>query len=532
MSSVLAFPPAPSAVAAVEVLEGALDSAGESVAAGSLAALSDADLLDLTARLHGVSSRAQALAVMATAEVRAREAVTSRGFTTPSRWLEVEAGLSKGESRATLALGEKLTEEFTCTRDAWLAGEISTSAVREITTLIPRRLKALPTDAYAAERDRLEVLAVHVAGTETVPAVRRAIDRAAIVADPVGADAAVVAAKESEFLSFTLVPDGVEVRGFLSTETAAVVLTAFDQCHDKRYRNGLLATEDRDDVDRDAAGRVARTAGARRARREHENAEILAELVTHLLDDGQLGSKHAQRPHVTVTVHSDDYAAGLGGDILLPGFGPVPVPNATIDRILCDAEVHPVLTRRDPSRPAPIDPASAQFPGSVPRSTDPPWRIRTGRGPDGAITGPLDPMGADPTEAQIAADTDVAAIAELSDDLDDHVSWWNRFLGEPARHVLDVGRSYRTAPPKLRRALTVRDGGCAVPGCDVDASRCEAHHITYWEHHGETSVSNMILLCSKHHHQVHEGRWRIVRNEHLDPGDPDFITLAGPTERP
>jgi len=78
----------------------------------------------------------------------------------------------------------------------------------------------------------------------------------------------------------------------------------------------------------------------------------------------------------------------------------------------------------------------------------------------------------------------------------------------------------------------VRDGGCAVPGCDVDASRCEAHHITYWEHHGETSVSNMVLLCSKHHHMVHEGRWRIIRNEHLDPGDPGYVTLFVPEPDP
>ena len=200
--------------------------------------------------------------------------------------------------------------------------------------------------------------------------VRRAIERAAIVADPVGADAAVLAAKESEFLSFTPVPDGVEVRGFLSTETAAVVLTAFDQCHDARYRNGRLTTDDGDE----AEDRIARTPGARRQRREHHNAEILAELVTHLLDGGELGTKHAQRPHLTVTVHSDDYAAGLGGDILLPGFGRVPVPNATIDRLLCDAEVHPVLTRRvgaPPGPPGAPRSMATQFPGqraSVDRS--------------------------------------------------------------------------------------------------------------------------------------------------------------------
>jgi predicted restriction endonuclease len=74
----------------------------------------------------------------------------------------------------------------------------------------------------------------------------------------------------------------------------------------------------------------------------------------------------------------------------------------------------------------------------------------------------------------------------------------------------------------------VRDGGCAVPGCDLDPSRCEAHHITYWEHHGETSISNMVLLCSQHHHMVHEGRWRIERNTDLEPGHLGYVTLVAP----
>ena len=457
--------------------------------------------------------------------------IVPRGFSAGSDCQRWSVGSShefgpRVPARAALALGEKLTEEFTTTRDAWLVGEISTGAVREITTLVPRRLRGLPAEAYVAERDRLEAIALHVARSGTVPEVRRAIGRAAVVADPVGADATAIAAQESEFLSFTPVLDGVEVRGFLSTETAALVLTAFDQCHDARYRNGTLTTDGRDDIDRNASDRIARTAGARRARREHHNAEILAELVTHLLDGGELGTKHAQRPHLTVTVHADDYAAGLGGDILLPGYGPVPVPNTTIDRIVCDAEVHPVLTRRDGASPALPSRATGQFPGAVPRSSDPPWRPRHGPSPSGAMLELLDPPGADPTEEEIAADTDVAALAEFSDDLDDRASWWQRFLGEPGRHVLDVGHSYRTAPPKIRHALNVRDGGCAVPGCDVDPSRCEAHPITYWEHGGETSIANMVLLCSRHHHQVHEGRWHIHRNHELDPGDPGYVALS------
>ncbi|MFN8169567.1 MAG: HNH endonuclease signature motif containing protein, partial [Candidatus Nanopelagicales bacterium] len=58
---------------------------------------------------------------------------------------------------------------------------------------------------------------------------------------------------------------------------------------------------------------------------------------------------------------------------------------------------------------------------------------------------------------------------------------------------------------------------CMFPGCRVDASRCEAHHVLPWERGGATCLSDLILLCSRHHHLVHEGRWRIL----ADPGHPD-----------
>jgi hypothetical protein len=75
----------------------------------------------------------------------------------------------------------------------------------------------------------------------------------------------------------------------------------------------------------------------------------------------------------------------------------------------------------------------------------------------------------------------------------------------------------------------VRDGGCAVPGCGTDPSRCEAHHIRFWEHRGDTALANMVLLCARHHHQIHTGTWHIEVNLEHDPGDPGYVTLTGPT---
>ncbi|MFD1210622.1 DUF222 domain-containing protein [Arthrobacter sp. GCM10027362] len=76
--------------------------------------------------------------------------------------------------------------------------------------------------------------------------------------------------------------------------------------------------------------------------------------------------------------------------------------------------------------------------------------------------------------------------------------------------VLDVGRAQRLFTPAMRRALVARDGGCIFPGCAVPAPWTEAHHVHEWEKGGRTGTDNGCLLCSFHHHLVHQGDWRIV----------------------
>jgi hypothetical protein len=87
-----------------------------------------------------------------------------------------------------------------------------------------------------------------------------------------------------------------------------------------------------------------------------------------------------------------------------------------------------------------------------------------------------------------------------------------RIVTDGASEILDLGRSVRTAPPRYKRALAVRDKGCVFPGCDRPPSHCRAHHIQWWDRDGgETSLQNLALLCHHHHHLVHEGRWKLTR---------------------
>ncbi|GAA3987065.1 HNH endonuclease signature motif containing protein [Allokutzneria multivorans] len=87
---------------------------------------------------------------------------------------------------------------------------------------------------------------------------------------------------------------------------------------------------------------------------------------------------------------------------------------------------------------------------------------------------------------------------------------------------LDYGREKRTAPKALRKALAVRDKGCAFPGCDRPPAWTEAHHVVHWINGGETSLGNMVLLCSHHHHVIHQQEWEIV----FEAGLPVFLPPA------
>jgi len=79
--------------------------------------------------------------------------------------------------------------------------------------------------------------------------------------------------------------------------------------------------------------------------------------------------------------------------------------------------------------------------------------------------------------------------------------------GEP----LSVGRKTRTVPTAIKRALRARDKGCTFPGCH-NTRFVDAHHIKHWSAGGETSLDNLMLLCSRHHRLVHEGGFRIERD--------------------
>ena len=84
---------------------------------------------------------------------------------------------------------------------------------------------------------------------------------------------------------------------------------------------------------------------------------------------------------------------------------------------------------------------------------------------------------------------------------------------------LDIGYS-DSIPASIRRAVQLRDRGCAWPRCGRPAAWCDVHHLQHKKDGGKTSVSDCVLLCQFHHDIcIHRRGWRLILH-------PDGTTTA------
>lgn len=82
-----------------------------------------------------------------------------------------------------------------------------------------------------------------------------------------------------------------------------------------------------------------------------------------------------------------------------------------------------------------------------------------------------------------------------------------------------MSNTQRSVNRHQRRALQFRSsgtGGCEYPGC-THTRYLDAHHVTFWSHHGRTTLDNLVLLCSHHHRALHRGEFTITT-----PGNQTF----------
>ena len=96
---------------------------------------------------------------------------------------------------------------------------------------------------------------------------------------------------------------------------------------------------------------------------------------------------------------------------------------------------------------------------------------------------------------------------------------------------LHMGRKVRVANRKTRRALKIRDGGCAFPGCDC-TEFLDAHHIYIWDKGALTNIDELVLLCRRHHRLFHRGEYSITIADGLPRFHSDVLGIGLPPPTP
>ncbi|KAB7745278.1 DUF222 domain-containing protein [Nostocoides sp. F2B08] len=96
---------------------------------------------------------------------------------------------------------------------------------------------------------------------------------------------------------------------------------------------------------------------------------------------------------------------------------------------------------------------------------------------------------------------------------------------ETGGQPVNLGRSMRIVPERLRRIVIARDGGCAYPGC-LSTGHVDVHHVEHWTDGGRTDLDNLVALCAFHHDSHHAGGFGIAAHPDL-PGHFLFTGRGG-----
>src|SRR5216117_955718 len=121
-------------------------------------------------------------------------------------------------------------------------------------------------------------------------------------------------------------------------------------------------------------------------------------------------------------------------------------------------------------------------------------------------------------DAPVLADPDAPGQSALEDGTHVSAETSRRLACDASRvvmqhgsdgRVVEVAARTRTIPPALRRALHHRDRGCRFPGCGLPFG--QGHHVRHWAQGGPTTLSNLALLCRRHHRAVHEEGYQVDR---------------------
>jgi hypothetical protein len=462
-------------------------------------ALDAAALMGQITDLATFISQAQGQLSRLTATLDATSGAAEAGHKSASAFLRTRCGLAPGRAAAVVATARGLAG-LEATAKAVDAGIISFDQAQ----IIVQTTSSLGEAAGLAER----VLLDHAPGLDTAR-FRQFAEEVAYRADPDTADEREQRRWDKRHLSFGLTLDST---GMLSGTCGDAVSYEILRTAAEAFSPPCGQGDGRTAAQRRMDGLVAACKAA--------------------LDAGTAPERHGAAPHITVLVKDETLAqatAQAPGDRTAPGLAdPIALdpPAGAFSGLVTGSP--PGLITAAPDLTTPASGLITPPPGLI---TPPPGRITgsPGRitGTPGLITGaPRLIRGAPP--GRTGHGTLLTARQVLSLCCGAQISAIRWADGLP----LDVGRTARTEPAGLRRALEARDQGCRWAECGALAAWATAHHIRPWSQGGATSLDETALFCFVHHHHfIHTLGWTITGNPNATlylthPGG--WVTLESP----
>lgn len=392
--------------------------------AADLSGLSSDEHSQMVTRVLRAQDRLQAGALDAIGAFDAADVAATSPHRTTKRWIELRTRTSPATASQLTRTARAVRDHLPATRDALGRGLISGQHAAAVVSVV--------STVGVEHAVSAEPILLDLARQFAPSVVREAAARIHQALDPAGAEKALNDAHAKRGVRLSVGGAYGYLSGVLDLESTELLQSALMP---------LMTKTGPDDT---------RTVTQLRA-------DALLDLAKRGLDTGLDTQLGGERAHLSVVIDEDALRSGAGS-IILPWTGAA-LPAATARRWACDAQLTPVVARRQAlptggSGPG-IDPASG--PASSPASGSGSGQITLGAG------------------------------------------WL----------PLDVGRAARTVTSAQTKALRVRDGGCVHPGCARTAAFCDAHHVQHWADGGATSMDNMALLCRHHHRTLHQGLWSL-----------------------
>ncbi|MCA0328723.1 MAG: HNH endonuclease [Actinobacteria bacterium] len=481
------------------------------IAGGEADGLEPASAAGLVSELVAVAGLGTAGAAVMARGLHRSGALRESGFFSIRAFAAEVCGVDGSTGSRLSRLGTHL-DRFADLRAGVLAGRFHPDSALIAATAIEDAVADLRGAARDEARLTGESIMVPLCEAGTAEQVEAAGKSLIFHLDPQSAARRALEALERREVRIATVGTQSRVTMVLDAVTGAAFKTVLDAEVDRRFREGSLPEELQptgDDAEDERRARLARP---------RLYAEAFEAIIRRILDGGMVGTKHGEAPHVSLLVSEDIHKAGGPAQLLVPGQEPVTVANETAARVMCDATVTEIHVNG-----LVPDPRGRLAPTSLTALAEQHRHAR-----DAAATVHPDELVACTCPASSARSSTSTADRGLRD------------LNAPAdpaevhdltgmcASVHCVARRSRTATRDQWEALRAAHRHCMFPGCRVDASRCEAHHVRPWERGGATCLSDLILLCSRHHHLVHEGRWRILADNGYPIGDPRHWAFAPP----